>query len=211
MGKFAVDIRKDFRYNSLIYSQHKNIKIMALEMNDLMMLRGMDSKEGLSPYEQYKVGYMQQKNHTSGIGVAGLVLGTVGTAVGVGAWLFGGMYGNAKANQAKEVALAAKEIATLQNGATQRQLDQLTNLFAAERQERIAGDQTITQTVNDTVSGSQQGTLSAQQAAELSAVNSVMTQTYSDFVTGRASLNPTPVSLYSAPQPCSCPGGCCNG
>jgi hypothetical protein len=182
---------------------------MALEMNDLMMLRGMDSKEGLSPYEQYKVGYMQQKNHTSGIGVAGLVLGTVGTAVGVGAWLFGGMYGNAKANQAKEVALAAKEIAALQNGATQRQLDQLTNLFAAERAERINGDQTITQTVNDTVSGSQQGTLSAQQAAELSAVNSVMTQTYSDFVTGRASLNPTPVSLYSAPQPCACPASGC--
>jgi hypothetical protein len=182
---------------------------MALEMNDLMMLRGMDSKDGLSPYEQVKVGYMQNRNHTSGIGVAGLVLGTVGTAVGVGAWLFGGMYGNAKANQAKEVALAAKEIAALQNGATQRQLDQLTNLFAAERAERINGDQTITQTVNDTVSGSQQGTLTAQQAAELSAVNSVMTQTYSDFVTGRASLNPTPVSLYSAPQPCACPASGC--
>jgi hypothetical protein len=182
---------------------------MALEMNDLMMLRGMDSKESLSPYEQYKVGYMQQKNHTSGIGVAGLVLGTVGTAVGVGAWLFGGMYGNAKANQAKEVALAAKEIAALQNGATQRQLDQLTNLFAAERAERINGDQTITQTVNDTVSGSQQSALTAQQAAELSAVNSVMTKTYEDFVTGRASLNPTPVSLYSAPQPCACPASGC--
>ena len=178
-------------------------------MNDLMMLKGMDSKEGLSPYEQVKLDHMTARNHTSGIGVAGLVLGTVGTAVGVGAWLFGGMYGNAKANQAKEVALAAKEIAALQNGATQRQLDQLTNLFAAERQERIAGDQTITQTVNDTVSGSQQGTLSAQQAAELSAVNSVMTQTYSDFVTGRASLNPTPVSLYSAPQPCACPASGC--
>ena len=182
---------------------------MALEMNDLMMLRGMDSKEGLSPYEQVKLDHMTARNHTSGIGVAGLVLGTVGTAVGVGAWLFGGMYGNAKANQAKEVALAAKEIATLQNGATQRQLDQLTNLFAAERAERINGDQTITQTITDTVSGSQQGTLSAQQAAELSAVNSVMTQTYSDFVTGRASLNPTPVSLYSAPQPCACPASGC--
>ena len=178
-------------------------------MNDLMMLRGMDSKDSLSPYEQVKLDYMSNKNHTSGIGVAGLVLGTVGTAVGVGAWLFGGMYGNAKANQAKEVALAAKEIAALQNGATQRQLDQLTNLFAAERAERINGDQTITQTITDTVSGSQQGTLSAQQAAELSAVNSVMTQTYSDFVTGRASLNPTPVSLYSAPQPCACPASGC--
>ena len=178
-------------------------------MNDLMMLRGMDSKESLSPYEQVKLDHMTARSHTSGIGVAGLVLGTVGTAVGVGAWLFGGMYGNAKANQAKEVALAAKEIAALQNGATQRQLDQLTNLFAAERAERINGDQTITQTVNDSVSGSQQGTLSAQQAAELSAVNSVMTQTYSDFVTGRASLNPTPVSLYSAPQPCACPASGC--
>ena len=184
---------------------------MALEMNDLMMLRGMDSKDSLSPYEQVKLDYMSNKNHTSGIGVAGLVLGTVGTAVGVGAWLFGGMYGNAKANQAKEVALAAKEIAALQNGATQRQLDQLTNLFAAERQERINGDQTITQTVNDTVSGSQQSALTAQQAAELSAVNSVMTKTYEDFVTGRASLNPTPVSLYSSPQPCNCPGCGCNG
>lgn len=184
---------------------------MALEMNDLMMLRGMD-KEGLSPYEQYKVGYMQQKQHTSGIGVAGLVLGTVGTAVGVGAWLFGGMYGNAKANQAKEVAIAAKELSNVQIAASQRQIDQLTSLLGTERAERIAGDVTLTNTVNDSVSGSQQGTLTAQQAAELSAVNSVMQQTYSDFVTGRASLNPTPVSLYSAPQPCACPNSCgCNG
>ena len=157
-------------------------------MNDLMMLRGMDSKEGLSPYEQVKLDHMTARNHTSGIGVAGLVLGTVGTAVGVGAWLFGGMYGNAKANQAKEVALAAKEIATLQNGATQRQLDQLTSLFAAERQERIAGDVTLNQTITDSVSGQQASTLTAQQQAELmasQATQQVMTKTYEDFVTGR--------------------------
>lgn len=177
-------------------------------MNDLMMLKGMDSKEGLSPYEQYMVGYKQSKK-PSGVAIAGLTVASVGAAAAIGAWIFGPLYGNAKAGQAKEVALAAKEIAALQNGATQRQLDQLTNLFAAERAERINGDQTITQTVNDSVSGSQQGTLTAQQAAELSAVNSVMTQTYSDFVTGRASLNPTPVSLYSAPQPCACPASGC--
>ena len=182
---------------------------MALEMNDLMMLRGMDQKEGLSPYEQVKLDHMASKNHTSGIGVAGLVTGVAGLTVGATAWLFGGLFANAKGKEAKEVALAAKEIAALQSGATQRQLDQLTNLFAAERAERINGDQTITQTITDTVSGSQQGTLTAQQAAELSAVNSVMTQTYSDFVTGRASLNPTPVSLYSAPQPCACPASGC--
>ncbi len=183
-------------------------------MQDLMALKSMGGEGSMSPYEQVKVGYMQNRHHTSGVGVAGLVLGTVGTAIGVGAWIFGPMYGNAKANQAKEVAIAAKEIAALQNGATQRQLDQLTNLFAAERQERIAGDVTLNQTITDTVSGSQQGTLTAQQQAELAAsqaTQQVMSQTYSDFVTGRASLNPTPVSIYSAPQPCPCPGCGCNG
>lgn len=188
---------------------------MALEMNDLMALKSMgNGHDGLSPYEQVKLDHMTAKSHTSGIGVAGLVLGTVGTAIGVGAWIFAPLYGNAKANQAKEVAVAAKEIAALQNSATQRQLDQLTALFAAERQERIAGDVTLNQTITDTVSGSQQGTLTAQQQAELAAsqaTQQVMSQTYSDFVTGRASLNPTPVSIYSAPQPCACPGCGCNG
>lgn len=185
---------------------------MALEMNDLMALKSMGGND-LTPYEQYKIGFMQNKNHTGGVAISGLVLGTVGTAIGVGAWLFGGMYGNAKANQAKEVANSAKELANVQIAASQRQIDQLTALLGTERAERIAGDVTLTNTVNDSVSGSQQGTLTAQQAAELSAVNSVMQQTYSDFVTGRASLNPTPVSLYSSPRPCDCPAsGCgCNG
>lgn len=186
-----------------------------MDSNDLLMMKELmngNDHAGMSSYEQFKVGNMQSRSHTSGIGVAGLVLGTVGTAAAIGAWIFGPMYGNAKASQAKEVAYAAKETATLLAQSGQRQLDQLTALLAAERSERINGDQTITQTVTDTVSGSQQGTLTAQQAAELSAVNSVMNQTYSDFVTGRASLNPTPVSLYSAPQPCGCPGSCgCQG
>ena len=186
-----------------------------MELNDYLSMKALEGNHngGLSPYEQVKLDYMSNKNHTSGIGVAGLVLGTVGTAAAIGAWIFAPIYGNAKANQAKEVAVAAKEIAALQNGATQRQLDQLTNLLAAERSERLQGDYTISQTITDTVSGSQQGTLTAQQASELSAVQSVMNQTYSDFVTGRASLNPTPVSLYSAPQPCGCPAtNCgCNG
>ena len=181
-----------------------------MEMNDFMTMKALE-KEGLSPYEQYKVGYMQQKNHTSGTAIAGLVLGTVGAAAAVGAWIFGPTYANAKSNQAKEAALAAKEIANVQIAASQRQLDQLTNLLASERSERLQGDYTISQTITDTVSGQQASNLTAQQAAELSAVNSVMQQTYSDFVTGRASLNPTPVSLYSAPKPCDCPGCGCNG
>lgn len=171
-----------------------------MEMNDYVSLKAMEG--GLSPYEQVKIGYMQNKNHTSGVGIAGLVLGTVGTAAAIGAWIFSPTYANAKANGIRDLANARYD-------AAQNTLSQLTNLLAAERQERIAGDVTLTNTVNDSVSGSQQGTLTAQQAAELSAVQSVMNQTYSDFVTGRASLNPTPVSLYSSPRPCNCPASDC--
>ena len=191
-------------------------------MNDYLTMKALN-ENGLSPYEQYKVGFMQTKQHTSGIGVAGLVTGVVGAVAGITAWIFAPTYANAKASQAREVAVAAKEISNAQynsalqlmnqqNANTNATLDRLINTVATERAERIAGDVTLTNTVNDSVQGSQQGTLTAQQAAELSAVQSVMNQTYADFVTGRASLNPTPVSLYSAPQPCSCPNSCgCNG
>lgn len=175
---------------------------MAFDANDLMMLKSMEG--GMSPYEQFKVGHMQSKR-PSGVGIAGLVLGTVGAAAAIGAWIFGPTYAKGQADRARDVANARYD-------ANQNQLNLLTQLLSSERAERIAGDVNLTNTVTDTVSGQQASTLTAQQAAELSAVNSVMAQTYSDFVTGRASLNPTPVSLYSSPKPCDCPNSCgCNG
>lgn len=184
-----------------------------MEMDDLLKMKMLGEKEGLSPYEQYKVGYMQQKHHTSGIGVAGLVLGTVGTAAAVGAWIFGPTYANAKTTQAREAAIAAKELANVQIAASQRQIDQLTNLFAAERQERINGDITLNATINDTVSGQQASSLTAQQQAELAA-SQVATQTVmTGLMTGKYSENPQRVALYRDATPCPCPvGGCgCNG
>lgn len=181
-------------------------------MNDLMMLRGMD-KEGLSPYEQYKVGFMQAKK-PSGVAIAGLTVASVGAAAAIGAWIFGPLYGNAKAGQAKEAAIAAKELANAQNQGLRDIVTALAGTVAAERAERIQGDYSITQTVTDTVSSAQQGTLTAQQAAELAAsqaTQQVMQQTFADAVTGRSSLNATPVQIYSAPQPCACPGCGCNG
>ena len=71
-----------------------------MDINDLMTLKALDKDNAMTPYEQYMVGYKQQKAHTSGIGVAGLVLGTVGTAAAIGAWILAPMYGNAKASQA---------------------------------------------------------------------------------------------------------------
>lgn len=179
-----------------------------MDSNEMMTLRALDG--GFSPYEQVKVGYMQQKNHTSGIGVAGLVLGTVGTAVGVGAWLFGGMYGNAKANQAKEVANAAKEIAGVQINATQRQLDQLTNLLAVERNERLQGQTTISQTITDSISGQQQGSQSLSNNIENSALAQATAQIMAGVMTGGYSQNAQKVALVNPETPFQC--GCgCNG
>lgn len=185
---------------------------MALEMNDLMALKSMGG-DSLTPYEQVKLDYMQSRHHTSGIGVAGLVLGTVGTAAAIGAWIFGPMYGSAKANQAKEAAQSAKELANVQINATQRQLDQLTTLLASERSERLQGDYTISQTITDTVSGSQQGQLTAQQQAELAASQVATQQVMTGLMTGRYSENPQRVTLYRDAQACGCPAsGCgCNG
>lgn len=173
-----------------------------MEMNDFLTMKAMDN--GLSPYEQYKVGYMQNKNHTSGIGVAGLVLGTVGAAAAIGAWIFGPTYANAKSNGVRDVANARYE-------ATQSTLGQLTSLLAAERSERIAGDVTLTNTVNDSVSGSQQGSLTAQQAAELSSIQSVQNNLLNQAIMGNISENPQKVTLYAAPTACGCPGCGCNG
>jgi hypothetical protein len=190
---------------------------MALDVNDLAMLKGMDQKGGLSPYEQFDMARHQAKK-PSGVAIAGLTVASVGAAAAIGAWIFGPMYGNAKAGQAKEAAKSAKELAAAQyqaalqllqtqNQNTQATIDRLISSVAAERNERIAGDLNITTTINDTQSG-QQAASQSQTTAVDNAVSQVMSQTFADAITGRSSLNATPVQIYSAPQPCGCPGGC---
>lgn len=182
-------------------------------MQDLMALKSMGSENGLTPYEQYKVGFMQSKK-PSGVAIAGLTVASVAAVAGVTAWIFGGMQANAKGKEAKEAAYAAKEIAGVQNQATQRQLDQLTSLLGAERNERLQGQITLSQNITDSISGQQSGsqtTSQSQTSAIDNAVSQIMQQTFSDAVTGKSSLNPQPVMIYSAPQPCACPGCGCNG
>lgn len=190
---------------------------MALDVNDLAMLKGMDQKGGLSPYEQFDMARHQAKK-PSGVAIAGLTVASVGAAAAIGAWIFAPLYGNAKAGQAKEAAQSAKELAAAQyqaalqllqtqNQNTQATIDRLISSVAAERNERIAGDLNITTTINDTQSG-QQAASQTQATAVDNAVSQVMSQTFADAITGRSSLNATPVQIYSAPQPCGCPGGC---
>ena len=148
--------------------------------------------QGLSQYEQIKVNCMTRR--ASGTAIAGLVVGVgaVVTAIGVGAW-----------------ASEARRTAAAENAGTAALLNRVAAQYdaymATERAERIAGQTTISQTITDTISG-QQTTTQATQVDN--AVSQVMSQTFADAITGRSSLNATPVQIYSAPQPCGCPGGC---
>lgn len=177
-----------------------------MEMDDLVKMKMLE-REGMTPYETFKTQHMQTKAHTSGIAVAGIVTGIVGTVAGVTAWIFSPLYANAKASQAREAAQNAKETAAILAQGNQRQLDQLTTLLGAERQERISGDLNITNTINDTVSGQQSGQLS--QSQQLS------NELTFGLMTGRYSENPQRVALYQDAKPCACPAsgcGCgCNG
>ena len=153
---------------------------------------------GLSPYENVKLNEISARR-PNGAAVTGIVLGSVGLAAGIGAWIFAPIFANAKSN-------GVKDLANAQFAANNAQIAAIAGLLNTERAERVAQGTTISQTITDTISGQQSSTLSAQQAAELSSIQSLQQTLLTDAVTGRSSLNPTPVSLYSAPRACSCPG-----
>ena len=142
--------------------------------------------EGLTQFEQLQVAQMNRR--PSGVGIAGLVCGIAGCVAAVGA----GIWAGSRANNAKEVAIAKHD------GLRDLVYMQASTL-AAERTERIEGDKTLSISINDTVSGSQQGTLT--QSQQLSNEISL------GLMTGKYSENPQKVMLYSAPQPCGCPCG----
>ena len=169
---------------------------MALESNDLAMLHSM----GFSPYEQVKIGYMQNKK-ASGTAIAGLAVGIGAGVAAVGGWLWAG-------SQAK----AAKDLAIAKNDGLRDLVTTLAGTLAAERNERINGDTTISQTITDTISGQQTSQLTAQQAAELSSIQSVQQNLLNQAIMGNISENPQKVMIYSSPKPCDCPCSCgCNG
>lgn len=184
-----------------------------------MALQSMDKKSEMTPYENYMMTHKESKR-PSGVAIAGLTVGVVGAVAGVTAWIFGGMQANAKGKEAKEAAYAAEKVgnaqynATLQliaqgNANTKDNIDRLLLSIQRETDARVAQGTTISQTITDTISGQQQGSQSQSTSVENSAYATAMNQIVSDRLTGRSSLDAQPVCIYSAPQPCSCPGcGC---
>jgi len=166
---------------------NSNEKIMALEMNDLMMLRGLD-KEGMTPYEQFKVGHIQSKR-ASGTAIAGLTVGVGAAVLAVGAAAWAG----SRAQNAKDVAIA-------KNDGLKDLVQTLASTLVAERNERIDGDRTLSISINDTVSGQAQLSQSQQLSNEITL----------GLMTGKYSENPQKVELYSPAKAFQC--GCgCNG
>lgn len=207
-----------------------------LDMNDLMAIRGLDRDidrnwgygygynhgyGSMSPYEQMKVSHMAAKR-PSGVAVAGLTVGAVAAAASIGAWIFGGMQASAKAKEAAQIGIAAKEQAAMQFQAstklldtvrddTQRTIDRILANVDTERRERIQGDVNITQSVSDTITGQQSAAQNQSTSVENSATATAYNQIISDRLTGRSSLDAQPVCIYSSPKPCDCPGcGCGN-
>ena len=158
----------------------------------------MMSHWGLTPYESMKLNEISSRR-PNGAAVTGIVLGSVGLAAAIGSWIFAPIFANSKSN-------GVRDLANAQFAANNAQIASLANLLGTERAERVAQGVTLTQTVTDTVSGSQQGTLTAQQAAELSAMQSVQQNLLNQAILGNLSENPQKVQIYSAPQPCGCPG-----
>ena len=161
-----------------------------MELNDYLSLKAME-KDSMSPYEQFKVQNMNVRNHTSGLGIAGLTVGVGAAVLAIG----GAAWAGSRAQNAKDVAIA-------KNDGLRDLVSTLAGTLAAERNERINGDLNITNTINDTVSGSQQGQLSQSQQLSNDIAIGLMTGKYSE--------NPQKVELFSPAQPFQC--GCgCNG
>ena len=182
-----------------------------MEMDDFVKMKMLE-REGMTPYEQFKTQHMQAKSHTSGVAIAGLATGITGVVIGGTAWLFSGLFANAKAKEAKEAAQSAKELAstqytaalqlmTTQNQSTNATLDRIARSLERETDARVSGDLNITNTINDTVSGSQQGTLSQSQQLSNDIALGLMTGKYSE--------NPIKVVRVSGQRECGCDG--CNG
>jgi hypothetical protein len=156
---------------------------------------------GFSPYESWKVSEITSRR-PSGTAVTGVVIASVAAALGVGAWIFGPIFSNAKAN-------GVRDLANAQFNANNAQIASLASLLGTERAERVAQGVTISQSITDSISGQQSSNLTAQQAAELSSIQSVEQNLLNQAVLGNLAQAPQKVAIYQDAMPCGC--NHCNG
>ena len=168
---------------------------------DLLAVQNMAKGTDMSSYEHFKVAEMSSRR-PSNAAVLGVVLGGVGLVAAAGAWIFVGTYANAKAkgNEAliNSNAEHAREIQSILAG--QVAANRLSVENAAARQSDF--NLSVTQSV------SQAGTQTSNTSASSSALAQAEATLLTNALTGQSQLCPTPVTIYSAPQPCGCPVSC---
>ncbi|MBQ4230761.1 MAG: hypothetical protein II671_04345 [Salinivirgaceae bacterium] len=123
--------------------------------------------EGLSNYEQIKVAQMTKK--PSGVGIAGLVVGSAAAVIGIGAGIFGCMRAKSVERYSDAKFDGLRDLIEVQ-----------ARTLNAERAERIEGDKTLSISINDTVSGQQQGTLTQSQQLSNEITLGLMTGKFSE-------------------------------
>ena len=157
---------------------------------ELMTIANMGKGTDMSSYEHFMMAEKSARR-PSGVGIAGLAIGSTALLAAVGAWIFGGVYANS------------------QSKGNQRAIDILATTALAERAERVnhQNNQTpnnldIIRIITNAQSGAGAGA-----GANASALALLL-----NGGSGRnGQVNPQPVALYQPAMPCCCNTGCgCN-
>lgn len=164
---------------------------------ELMTVVNMNKGTDMSSYEHFAVAEKSARR-PSGVGIAGLAIGSTALLAAIGAWIFGGVYANA------------------QSKGNQRAIDILATTALAERNERITtqnGQMPSNLDIIRIITNAQSGA-GAGAGANASAL--AQAEALALLLNGGGSrngqVNPQSVALYQPAMPCCCNTGCgCNG
>lgn len=163
---------------------------------ELMAINGVTKGTDMSSYEHFMVSEKSARR-PSGVGIAGLAIGSTALLVGVGAWIFGGVY----------AAQGAKSNA--------RDIDRLASFQLQDRAERIGyqGQNTpgvvdIIRIMNNAQSGAGAGAGAGANALATAEALALLNNAGGGGMGRNGQVCPQPVALYQPAMPCSCPGGC---
>ena len=100
-----------------------------MESSDVLMMKSLIDRDGMSDYEQSMLAH-KQSCRPNGTSVAAITIGGAALLAAVGAWVFGGVYANAKA-------CGNAQLIGANQAHTQQMLTLLASNAANERSERI--------------------------------------------------------------------------
>lgn len=159
---------------------------------ELMTIANMGKGTDMSSYEHFMMAEKSARR-PSGVGIAGLAIGSTALLAAVGAWIFGGVYANS------------------QSKGNQRAIDILATTALAERAERVNHQNNQTPNNLDII----RIITNAQSGAGANASALAQAEALALLLNGgsgrNGQVNPQPVALYQPAMPCCCNTGCgCN-